>query len=222
MIPLSTILPSLLLFLVPTAHASAPADLVGTWSSKSNTVITGPVCSPRTTHPVRANEDIDRISTTPRERNSKNHVCPVAVSRSRRMDTSKRQCISSLRIVCYPGPVPFPLLRRCFFFPWLVCGVAGEKRESWHPAFFFCLIFLLIIQIKNTATVPRCPSAYLQWQHGEYIVNPDGSIDLHPIQVDGRQLKSDHCTSDKALYTRFNQTERLKVRPSTLQIDLNF
>jgi len=42
------------------------------------------------------------------------------------------------------------------------------------------------------------------------MVNPDGSIDLHPIQVDGRQLKSDHCTNDKAIYTRFNQTERLK------------
>jgi len=113
-----------------------------------------------------------------------------------------------LRIVRYP---PSLLLLPFVFCPWLLSLASASRRPGGvgklAPNF---LIFFAYYPNKNTATEPRCPSAYLQWQHGEYMVNPDGSIDLHPIQVDGRQLKSDHCTNDKAIYTRFNQTERLK------------
>ncbi|KAL4865549.1 protein rot1 [Aspergillus spectabilis] len=55
---------------------------------------------------------------------------------------------------------------------------------------------------------PSCPQGIMQWQHGTYTVGSDGSLHLTPIAVDGRQLLSDPCSSSKALYTRYNQTEK--------------
>ncbi|KAL4876666.1 protein rot1 [Aspergillus karnatakaensis] len=55
---------------------------------------------------------------------------------------------------------------------------------------------------------PSCPKGIMQWQHGTYTVSGDGSLHLTPIEVDGRQLLSDPCSSSKALYTRYNQTEK--------------
>lgn len=52
----------------------------------------------------------------------------------------------------------------------------------------------------------------MQWQHGTYEVSADGSIELEPISVDGRQLMSDPCSSDSSVLTRYNQTEEFKVR----------
>ncbi|PYH96529.1 hypothetical protein BO71DRAFT_396995 [Aspergillus ellipticus CBS 707.79] len=57
---------------------------------------------------------------------------------------------------------------------------------------------------------PSCPKGVMQWQHGTFRVNKDGSMDLTPIAVDGRQLLSDPCESPKGAYTRYNQTEHLK------------
>lgn len=52
----------------------------------------------------------------------------------------------------------------------------------------------------------------MQWQHGKFEKNPDGSLTLNPIKVDGRQLYSDPCQYKNAVYTRYNATEKFKVR----------
>lgn len=52
----------------------------------------------------------------------------------------------------------------------------------------------------------------MQWQHGSFTYNADGSLSLSPIATDGRQLLSKPCDADTAIYTRYNQTETFKVR----------
>lgn len=47
----------------------------------------------------------------------------------------------------------------------------------------------------------------MQWQHGKYEIVDNGSLILHPIAVDGRQLLSDPCKYSSSIYTRFNTTE---------------
>ncbi|KAI6808986.1 hypothetical protein KC340_g18299 [Hortaea werneckii] len=54
---------------------------------------------------------------------------------------------------------------------------------------------------------PKCPSAIMQWQHGNWVMNTTGSLELTPIAVDGRQLMSSPCDYDDAVYTRYNQSE---------------
>ncbi|KAE8376006.1 protein rot1 [Aspergillus bertholletiae] len=58
---------------------------------------------------------------------------------------------------------------------------------------------------------PSCPKGIMQWQHGKFILNSDGSLELTPIASDGRQLISDPCSSSIATYTRYNQTETFNV-----------
>ncbi|EME44088.1 hypothetical protein DOTSEDRAFT_79959 [Dothistroma septosporum NZE10] len=57
---------------------------------------------------------------------------------------------------------------------------------------------------------PSCPAGIMQWQHGTYEKNDNGSITLTPISVDGRQLMSKPCDYDNGIYTRYNQTELFK------------
>lgn len=57
----------------------------------------------------------------------------------------------------------------------------------------------------------------MQWQHGSFSKQPNGSLVLVPIAVDGRQLYSDPCAYDEAVYTRYNQSEMFEVRPSDVQ-----
>lgn len=52
----------------------------------------------------------------------------------------------------------------------------------------------------------------MQWQHGSYVVTPEGALILHPIAVDGRQLLSEPCRHSVGSYTRYNNTEHFKVR----------
>ncbi|GAB7355914.1 hypothetical protein MBLNU459_g6558t1 [Dothideomycetes sp. NU459] len=63
--------------------------------------------------------------------------------------------------------------------------------------------------IANPAN-PSCPSGIMQWQHGTYVKYTNGSLYLTPFAVDGRQLLSEPCTYDKAIYTRYNQSELMK------------
>ncbi|KAK2630447.1 hypothetical protein QTJ16_001267 [Diplocarpon rosae] len=63
--------------------------------------------------------------------------------------------------------------------------------------------------ISNPAK-PSCPAAIMQFQHGTVVENTDGSLSLTPFSVDGRQLLSDPCEGDNAIYTRFNQPETMK------------
>ncbi|KAF1818878.1 ROT1-like protein [Dissoconium aciculare CBS 342.82] len=57
---------------------------------------------------------------------------------------------------------------------------------------------------------PACPSGIMQWQHGSWIQNANGSLSLTPIAVDGRQLMSEPCNGKTGIYTRYNQTELFK------------
>ncbi|KAF2999781.1 Reversal of tor2 lethality [Curvularia kusanoi] len=62
---------------------------------------------------------------------------------------------------------------------------------------------------------PKCPKGIIQWQHGKFEKNADGSLKLHPIKVDGRQMFSDPCQYKNSVYTRYNATEtfqRYEVR----------
>lgn len=65
---------------------------------------------------------------------------------------------------------------------------------------------------KRAAAAPRCPKGIMQWQHGSFEKLDNGSLLLTPIKVDGRQLYSDPCSYKSAIYTRWNATERFKVR----------
>lgn len=56
----------------------------------------------------------------------------------------------------------------------------------------------------------------MQFQHGTYSVESNGSLVLTPFADDGRQLISDRCMSVKSSYYRFNQTELFKVCQSGL------
>lgn len=69
----------------------------------------------------------------------------------------------------------------------------------------------------TTAREPKCPQGIIQWQHGSFEKNADGSLKLSPIKVDGRQLYSDPCSFENAIYTRYNASETFKVRPSNPQ-----
>ncbi|KAJ9230646.1 hypothetical protein DTO280E4_1042 [Paecilomyces variotii] len=57
---------------------------------------------------------------------------------------------------------------------------------------------------------PDCPQGIIQWQHGTYSKEPNGSLVLTPFAVDGRQLLSNPCASDLSAYTRYNQSELFK------------
>ncbi|KIV93733.1 hypothetical protein PV10_04927 [Exophiala mesophila] len=59
-------------------------------------------------------------------------------------------------------------------------------------------------------TTPQCPSAVLQWQHGTYTIGADGSINMTPFGVDGRQLTSSPCSYDEAIYIRYDQPEKME------------
>ncbi|KAL4892412.1 protein rot1 [Aspergillus ambiguus] len=69
----------------------------------------------------------------------------------------------------------------------------------------------------SNPTNPECPRGIMQWQHGTYTVDQDGTLLLRPIEVDGRQLLSDPCSYDKGVYTRYNQTE--KFNSFTVSVD---
>ncbi|KAA6414716.1 MAG: hypothetical protein FRX48_01466 [Lasallia pustulata] len=59
----------------------------------------------------------------------------------------------------------------------------------------------------SNPTSPQCPSGIMQWQHGTYAQAPNGSLQLTPFAVDGRQLLSTPCSYQNAIYTRYNQSE---------------
>lgn len=51
----------------------------------------------------------------------------------------------------------------------------------------------------------------MQWQHGSYVVYENGSLTLHPIGVDGRQMLSEPCEQSTSSYIRYNNTEHFRV-----------
>lgn len=129
--------------LLPCASAQGtyPADLVGTWSSKSKKTVTGP---------------------------------PF-------YDTVNDKLIEPER----PG-ISYSFT------------ADGHFEEAYFRA------------ISNPVN-PACPAAIMQWQHGSFVKNADGSLSLTPIEIDGRQLMSEPCNAEHAIYTRYNQTELFEV-----------
>ncbi|KAF2124985.1 hypothetical protein P153DRAFT_370308 [Dothidotthia symphoricarpi CBS 119687] len=59
-------------------------------------------------------------------------------------------------------------------------------------------------------TNPKCPQGIIQWQHGSFSKDADGSLTLKPIKIDGRQMYSDPCSYKHSVYTRYNATEQFK------------
>ena len=51
----------------------------------------------------------------------------------------------------------------------------------------------------------------MQWQHGKWVKNADGTLNLTPLAVDGRQLLSEPCNGKNAVYIRYNQSEEFEV-----------
>ncbi|XDT06759.1 Chaperone for protein-folding within the ER, fungal [Nakaseomyces glabratus] len=66
-------------------------------------------------------------------------------------------------------------------------------------------------QVSGNPKNPACPKASLIYQHGKFELLDNGTLILHPIEVDGRQLFSDPCSDNGiSTYTRYNQTEVFK------------
>ena len=73
-------------------------------------------------------------------------------------------------------------------------------------------------QVSGNPKNPSCPKGSLIYQHGRYEVLDNGTMILHPIAVDGRQLFSDPCNDNGvSTYMRYNQTEIFKS--FTIDID---
>ncbi|KAI9761115.1 MAG: hypothetical protein M4579_001267 [Chaenotheca gracillima] len=62
----------------------------------------------------------------------------------------------------------------------------------------------------SNPTKPSCPKGIMQFQHGKYTKESNGSLVLKPFSVDGRQLLSDPCSYENAIYTRYHQAEMFK------------
>ena len=73
------------------------------------------------------------------------------------------------------------------------------------------LITMYLILIFDVAAEPSCPEGLMQWQHGTFTANANGSLTLTPFGVDGRQLSSTPCQYTNSLYTRYEQPELLKT-----------
>ena len=52
----------------------------------------------------------------------------------------------------------------------------------------------------------------MQWQHGSFVKADNGSLLLTPIASDGRQLYSDPCIYETAVYMRYNMSQVFTVR----------
>lgn len=78
----------------------------------------------------------------------------------------------------------------------IVCSLAPQATSQANPC---------------TATNPNCPKALLQFQHGTFTENANGSLSLNPIAVDGRQQLSDPCKNAKnSQYSRYHQPELME------------
>jgi len=53
---------------------------------------------------------------------------------------------------------------------------------------------------------PTCIVGVVQWQHGTYVINANGSMVLNPFASDGRQQVQDMCAAKSNIIQQFNQT----------------
>ncbi|KAE8359750.1 chaperone for protein-folding within the ER, fungal-domain-containing protein [Aspergillus caelatus] len=92
-------------------------------------------------------------------------------------------------------------------------GISYSFTDDGHyeEAYYRAMLRLSNMSGLCIAVNPSCPKGIMQWQHGKFVLNSDGSLQLTPIASDGRQLVSDPCSSSLATYTRYNQTETFNV-----------
>lgn len=67
-----------------------------------------------------------------------------------------------------------------------------------------------IYQVTGNGTNPKCATAAIQFQHGQYNLTDNGTLILTPYDVDGRQLLSDPCgdSDTESDYSRYKQAEK--------------
>ncbi|PVH94270.1 hypothetical protein DM02DRAFT_633866 [Periconia macrospinosa] len=63
---------------------------------------------------------------------------------------------------------------------------------------------------NGVAKNPKCPKGIIQWQHGTFKKLANGSLELTPIETDGRQMYSDPCSYKTSVYTRYKAKEHFK------------
>jgi len=61
-------------------------------------------------------------------------------------------------------------------------------------------------RFTGNGTQPTCIVGVVQWQHGTYTINANGSITLNPFAADGRQQVQDMCAAHSNVISQFNQT----------------
>jgi len=61
-------------------------------------------------------------------------------------------------------------------------------------------------RFSGNGSRPNCIVGVVQWQHGTYTLQPNGSIILNPFAPDGRQQVQDMCASQSNIIQQFNQT----------------
>lgn len=61
-------------------------------------------------------------------------------------------------------------------------------------------------RFQGNGSRPTCIIGIVQWQHGTYTLNTDGSITLNPFAADGRQQVQDMCAAKSNVIQQFNQT----------------
>ena len=58
---------------------------------------------------------------------------------------------------------------------------------------------------QSNASNPKCITATIQWQHGKYGLNDNGSMTLYPFGADGRIQVQDPCAAVTNIITYINQ-----------------
>ncbi|KAG8923135.1 Reversal of tor2 lethality [Tulasnella sp. 417] len=61
-------------------------------------------------------------------------------------------------------------------------------------------------RFQGNGSRPTCIVGVVQWQHGTYTLNADGSMTLNPFAADGRQQVQDMCAAKSNIIQQFNQT----------------
>jgi len=63
-----------------------------------------------------------------------------------------------------------------------------------------------LYRFVGNGSQPTCITGVMQWQHGTYTLNSNGSITLNPFPMDGRQQVQDMCAAKSNIIQQFNQT----------------
>ncbi|KAG9051632.1 Reversal of tor2 lethality [Tulasnella sp. UAMH 9824] len=61
-------------------------------------------------------------------------------------------------------------------------------------------------RFQGNGSRPTCIVGVVQWQHGTYTLNSNGSITLNPFAADGRMQVQDMCAAKSNIIQQFNQT----------------